>query len=1073
MRGDRHAIAALAFVALALAGGAAAADEVAIRAAVHDGFGRVAFEWPDPVAYEARVGDATLTIRFARPLQGKAELLSRGLPDYVASAALENDGKTLVARLKRTVTISAFTVKAKTVVVDLTPVAPHKAAPKPAPPKIEAKPAPPKVNVTAAGKDGVVRVTFEWPRRVEYRLVEKDGVGRLSFRAAGTIDEAVLATQLPDLAPKIEAADRATTVMLAIAPSTHLKASRVGKAVVLEVRRPPPSVPPTPEQAPPPTAVAAAAAAPPASITPPADAAPAPESDAAPAAPLPPPASVTVHFAASDNSASLRFDWPVATQAAVFRSGADIWIVFATPTSLDLAEPLARGQQALSAMAQVAVKDATALRVVPRAGLAPSVRRAGSAWIVDLKPQSSPPDAPIVVEPHPVAVPATVTFRVHQAAPPVRLADPVIGTLLVVPVGELGRGTDAPAELVDFRALATVQGIVLRPFADDVALHVTDDAVEVTRPGGLELSSDRDRLLGHRAKTAHTLFDFERWRGSRTLDYAKRRAALERAITVAPQGARSEPRLALAHFYFAHFFAAETLAVLDAVARDDPPFLGEPSVHALKGAACLLVEELKCAADELGQRALDSEPEAALWRASLATAKGDQEGAARSFLDSVSLLPIYPKQLRSRFALEAANAMLETGRPTLAGPLLDLVLKETSAPRDVAMALYLDGRRLQQAGRLDDALKRWAEVAATNDRPAQARALFARAMALLDAGRANRAETVKALDALRFLWRGGDFEFTLLRKLGELQLAEGNEGAALEALRGAATDFPDNRAAKDVAKETGDAFAAFFLGDKGNDLPPLKALALYDQFHDLEPVGERRDRIAKKLIDRLVSVDLLDRAAGLLEEQVAKRMTGADKARGATQLALLRLMDHEPDAAMKALDIDVGRDVTPDLARQRQQLRARVLMELNRPADALALIANDDSRDADRLRADIHWRGHDWKEAAKTLARLAGSPPSSGKIDAEAGRMVVSLAAALTLDDDQAGLAKLRAAFGPAMAGSRFADAFRVLAGDGSTAPGTDPQALASRVAQIGELQNFMAAYKEKVASAGKAGKVN
>jgi hypothetical protein len=286
-------------------------------------------------------------------------------------------------------------------------------------------------------------------------------------------------------------------------------------------------------------------------------------------------------------------------------------------------------------------------------------------------------------------------------------------------------------------------------------------------------------------------------------------------------------------------------------------------------------------------------------------------------------------------------------------------------------------------------------------------------------------------------------------------------------------DFPDNRAAKDVGKETSDAFASFFLGDKGNDLAPLKALALYDQFHDLEPAGERSDKIVKKLIDRLVSVDLLDRAAGLLEDQVTKRLAGADKARGATQLALLHLMDHEPDAALKALDIDVGRDLAPDLARQRQQLRARVLTELNRPADALALIANDDSRDADRLRADIHWHDHDWKEAAKTLARLAGAPPSDGKIDAEAGRMVIGLAAALTLDDDQAELAKLRASFGPAMAGSRFADAFRVLAGDGTAPPGTDPQALASKVAQIGELQGFRAAYKDKLASAAKTGAVN
>lgn len=1066
MRWARHRVAALALAALALASGAAVADEVAIRAAAHDGFGRLAFDWPDPVTYEARVAGDTLTIRFARPLQGQTAQVQRGLSDYVASATLANDGKTLVAHLKRPVTISAFTVKETTIVVDLTPVVPHKAAPKLAAPKIEPKPAPapPAVGVVTSDKAGLVRIAFDWPHRVGYGLVEKDGVARLTFRAAGAIDQAALAAPLADFAPKVESAERATVVTLAIAAGAHVKVSRSGTTVVLEIRRPPQSAPVA-------NAAAASAAAPPQA---PADAPPPPEGDAAPAAPaaVPPPASVAVRFAASENVASLRFDWPVATAAAIFRRGADLWIVFATPTTLDLADPQSQGQQFFSALTQIAAKDATILRVAPRDGLAPSVRRAGTAWIVDLKPQSAPPDAPIAIEPHPTATPATVVFRVHQASQPIRLVDPEIGTLMVVPVAELGRGVDAPSHLADFRTLASVQGIVLQPIADDVALHVADDGVEVTRPGGLELSSDRDRLMGHRSKTAHLLFDFAGW-GAPNLDYTARRAALERAISIAPQAARTEPRLALADFYFAHFFAAETLAVLDAVARDDPPSLGDPPAHALKGAACLLVGDLKCAGDELGQHALDGEPEAALWRASLAAATGDQEAAARGFLESANLLPIYPKQLRARFALEAAGAMLETGRATLVSPLLDIVLTDKSATEDVAQALYLDGRRLQQAGRLDDALKRWDDAAAMNFPSTRARALYARALALMDAGRASRADTVKALDALRFAWRGGDFEFTLLRKLGELQLAEGDESAALEALRGAAVDFPDNRAAQDVAKETSDAFASFFLGDKGNDLPPLEALALYDQFHDLEPAGERSDQIVKKLIDRLVSVDLLDRAAGLLEDQVTKRLAGADKARGATQLAVLHLMDHEPDAAMKALDIDVGRDLPADLARQRQQLRARVLTELNRPADALALIANDDSRDALRLRADIQWRGHDWKEAAKTLLRLAGTPPADGKIDAEAGRVVVSLAAALTLDDDQAALAKLRAAFGPAMAGSAFADAFRVLAGDGASAPATDPQALASKIAQIGELQSFMGAYKDKLASAAKAGAVN
>ncbi len=77
---------------------------------------------------------------------------------------------------------------------------------------------------------------------------------------------------------------------------------------------------------------------------------------------------------------------------------------------------------------------------------------------------------------------------------------------------------------------------------------------------------------------------------------------------------------------------------------------------------------------------------------------------------------------------------------------------------------------------------------------------------------------MKALDALRFAWRGGIFEFTLLRRLGELKLAEGDEAAGSRRWQQAATYFPDKPIAKDVAKETSDAFAKLFLGPHGDDL---------------------------------------------------------------------------------------------------------------------------------------------------------------------------------------------------------------------------------------------------------------
>src|SRR6185437_8215943 len=103
-------------------------------------------------------------------------------------------------------------------------------------------------------------------------------------------------------------------------------------------------------------------------------------------------------------------------------------------------------------------------------------------------------------------------------------------------------------------------------------------------------------------------------------------------------------------------------------------------------------------------------------------------------------------------------------------------------------------------------------------------------------------------------------------------------------------------------------------------------------------VGERGDAVVRRLVDRLVAVGLLDRAAALLEDQVNHRLTGRDKARAAAQLALIRLLDRNPAAALKALDIAVvGTDVPPDLQRQRQQLRARALTELGRTDEALTL----------------------------------------------------------------------------------------------------------------------------------------
>lgn len=1109
-------------LALWLAGPAIAAEEVQIRVATHEGYARIAFEWAKAVAYDTHVDGTTLTIHFDRPLSAPLQMLASGLKDYIAAATMADGGKSVVVELRRPMDVKAFTVRQTIVAIDLSAIAApapeaakadaakteakkpdEKKADEKKPdekkaedtkpgakaadakradekPKSEAAKPPPKpvaVRVSVKKSKGVTSLAFRWPDKVDYDFDTKDGAARLTFKRAGTVDAARLAAAVPELAPKVEPEEGALALVFKTQDGMHLTPYRAGNEVVVEI---------TGKRKEAPAAAAPAPTKPPKEIVPPTDLSEAAtkgaknkeatkpavketaEAGATPAAPAAAAGvgTLEVHYLVDGDVSSLRFDWPTATAAAVYRRGNAIWIVFAASTRLDLSDPRNHGQQIFRSLDQLQVSEATVLRLVARDGVNPSVRRAGTSWIIDLKNQPAMADAPIAFEARPSASPPDVVLRVKQASSPLRLHDPDTGdALIVVPVGDLGRGVNALQGFIDFRALPSVQGVVVHPAADDLVVRADPDDIEITRPSGLTLSSERDRLLGRALDSSHRLFDFAAWRGADE-DFLKRRSLLEQAVAAAPLAARSKPRLDLARFYFASLFGAEALGVLDAIARDDPESTTTPDVRALRGAACLLAHDLHCATEELSLHAFDNEPEVVLWRGSLAAETGAWDEAASDFISSVSLLPFYPKALRNRFLLQAAQAMLSTDQAEAAKPLIELVLQKQPDNGEKAMALYLSGRVEQASGRLDAALDLWRQVVAMNDRPSRARALYSTALAELDAGKATKDETIKSLDALRFSWRGDAFEFELLRRLGDLKLDAGDYRNGLAALREAVSNFPDYPASKQINQQIADRFAELFLGKEADDLSPLKALALYDEFHDVLPPGDRSDAIVRKLVDRLVAVDLLDRAAGLLEDQVNHRLTGKDKARVATQLALLRLLDHDPDAALKSLDIDVGHDLAPELQRQRQQLRARAVLDLGRPDQALSILAGDTSRDADRLRADVYWRGRNWTEASKVFARLAPELGADGKLDGDAEHLVLSWAAALTLEGDQAGLAKLVETYGKAMDATPSAKIFHVIADD-ITAPNTitDPRQLASQIAQIGELQSFMASYRQRLAA--------
>ena len=217
----------------------------------------------------------------------------------------------------------------------------------------------------------------------------------------------------------------------------------------------------------------------------------------------------------------------------------------------------------------------------------------------------------------------------------------------------------------------------------------------------------------------------------------------------------------------------------------------------------------------------------------------------------------------------------------------------------------------------------------------------------------------------------------------------------------------------------------------------------------------------RKLADRLAKVDLLGEAALLLEHQLKFRLSGVQKARVATRLAVIRLLDRKPDRALDALRNGATRDLPVALATQRRHLEAQILGELKRPADAIAVLAADRSLRADELRVGIHLRDKNWDQVAACLRRLT-SRRSITNDDEDGVRWVLLWAIALSMENDSDGLARLRTRFGTVMAGTRHAKAFRAIVGRDNEDV-SDYRALAKQVGDLDTFKAFMTSYRERL----------
>jgi tetratricopeptide (TPR) repeat protein len=290
-------------------------------------------------------------------------------------------------------------------------------------------------------------------------------------------------------------------------------------------------------------------------------------------------------------------------------------------------------------------------------------------------------------------------------------------------------------------------------------------------------------------------------------------------------------------------------------------------------------------------------------------------------------------------------------------------------------------------------------------------------------------------DGLRYRWRGDATELETIRSLGQIYLGLGRYREALEALRSAGQRLPALPQALELQNDLSNAFNALFLGGQADGMQPVQALALFYDFKELTPVGADGDLMVRKLARRLVDVDLLTQAADLLKYQADNRLNGVPRAEVSTDLAIIDLMNRQPEAALDALNSSRTTLLPTAMSVRRRAIEARAWLGLGQYDHALEVIQTDKGGDADAIRAEVIWKKHDWIGAGVQFEKLLGDRyKSPGPLSGEEEARLLRAAIAYTLAGDEASLTRVRGRYESFVPQAQLADALRVALSSAQTA---------------------------------------
>ena len=766
---------------------------------------------------------------------------------------------------------------------------------------------------------------------------------------------------------------------------------------------------------------------------------------------------VDVELTHPGGGVKLSFPFTTATAAAVFNRADTLWVVFDSKADIDLGALDGESSGTIRGAQFTRTADADIIRIKLDHPHLSVVDADGPTWTIEIGDGAIDTVRGLDITRNLIGPNrSSVTIALDTPHVMHRIDDPDAGDPLdVITAFPPARGFIKTREFVEFRALASAAGVAIEPLADDLKVELAPDKVIISRPMGLTLSTSLQTLL-RGSGLRPTMFDSQLWGFDQQASYTERQAKLVAAAAVAPDNKRLAPRLDLARFYVARDMFPEAKGVLDVALGDERAASEQGSAVVLRAVCEIMMGRPDDALKDLSDPSIGDQHDAPLWRALAYAKQGKWAQARDGFRNADAAVATLPVELQRVALREEMRSDIEVGDFSGASNQLN-DFQTIGVPHDLEPAMaVLIGRLAEGMRRTEDALASYQTAADSWDRRAAAQGQLRETLLRYQVGDLKRDDVISQLETLTTIWRGDETEIEALQMLARLYTVEGRYRDSFYVMRSAMAAHPNSDMTRRIQQEAATTFDSLFLAGKGDAMPAIDALALFYDFRELTPIGRRGDEMIRRLADRLVSVDLLDQAADLLQYQVDNRLQGAARAQVATRLAVIYLMNRKDDRALAALRATRSSDLTNDLRNQRLLLEARALSDMGRHDLALEVIGNVDGREAIRLRSDIYWSARRWREAAEQIELMYGErwkdwAPLNDIERADILRAELGYA----LGEDTLGLGRFREKYAAKMAGTPDAHAFDVISAPLGTS-GTEFAAIAHAAAAVDTLDGFL-----------------